>query len=62
VEPELGAVGAQVNVEELPPEPFLALLERLGLPTRVIYRGVDSPLQRMRDPMTATRAIASGAR
>ena len=38
-------VRKMANVEELPPRPFLELLGRLGLPTRVVYQGVDSPLQ-----------------
>ncbi|RYZ43663.1 MAG: saccharopine dehydrogenase family protein [Myxococcaceae bacterium] len=37
-------VARMVNVEELPPRPFLALLERLGLPTRVKEGSLDGPL------------------
>ena len=32
-------VGRMVNVEELPPRPFLALLDRMGLPTSVTVDG-----------------------
>lgn len=38
-------VRRMVNIEELTPRPFLALLDRLGLPTRIVKHGVDSPLQ-----------------
>lgn len=46
-------VRKMANVEELAPQPFLGLLERLGLPTRVLHRGVDSPLQG-REPREAS--------
>ncbi len=36
-------VRKMANVEELPPRPFLELLGRLGLPTRSVQNGVDSP-------------------
>ncbi len=32
-----------VNVEELPPEPFLTLLDQMGLPTRVKDEHGDRP-------------------
>jgi len=37
-------VGRMVNVEELPPRPFLTLLGRMGLPTRVRLGEDDRPL------------------
>lgn len=37
-------VGKMVNVEELPPLPFLKELDRLGLPTRVKDKDGDRPL------------------
>jgi saccharopine dehydrogenase-like NADP-dependent oxidoreductase len=37
-------VGSMVNVEELPPRPFLALLDRMGLPARIRDRDGDRPL------------------
>jgi saccharopine dehydrogenase-like NADP-dependent oxidoreductase len=38
-------VGAMVNVEDLPPRPFLELLGKMGLPSRVIdATGADRPL------------------
>jgi saccharopine dehydrogenase-like NADP-dependent oxidoreductase len=37
-------VGTMVNVEELPPRPFLALLDRMGLSTRVRDCSGDRPL------------------
>ena len=38
-------VHRMVNVEELPPRPFLDLLGRMGLPTRVRLGDVDVPLE-----------------
>jgi len=37
-------VGRMANVEELPPRPFLKLLDRMGLPTRVRQEGRDREL------------------
>jgi saccharopine dehydrogenase-like NADP-dependent oxidoreductase len=37
-------VKKMVNVEELPPRPFLALLDRMGLPTRIRDEQGDRPL------------------
>ncbi len=37
-------VGTMANVEELPPHPFLALLNRIGLPTRLREGERDGPL------------------
>ena len=37
-------VRTMANVEELPPKPFLALLDRLGLPTRIRDETGDRPL------------------
>ena len=37
-------VGRMVNVEELDPRPFLALLDRIGLPTRIRDADGDRPL------------------
>ncbi len=37
-------VKKMVNVEELPPRPFLALLDRMGLPTRIRDEHGDRPL------------------
>lgn len=37
-------VRKMVNVEQLPPQPFLQQLARLGLPTRIVRNGLDSPL------------------
>lgn len=37
-------VKTMANVEELPPRPFLALLDRLGLPTRIRDEAGDRPL------------------
>ena len=34
-------VGAMRNVEELDPKPYFPVLDRLGLPTRVLFNGVD---------------------
>ncbi len=36
-------VKRMVNVEELPPEPFLEVLDRIGLPSRVVHEGRDLP-------------------
>ncbi len=36
--------GKMVNVEELPPRPFLRLLDRMGLPTRIRDTDGDRPL------------------
>lgn len=47
-------VHRMANVEELPPEPFLALLERMGLPTRVRDALGDRPLL----PVAAEEAAA----
>jgi saccharopine dehydrogenase-like NADP-dependent oxidoreductase len=54
-------VRKMVNVEELAPRPFLALLDRLGLPTRVVHRGSDSPLQSECE-LSGTPRMAAGAR
>ena len=37
-------IGRMANVEELPPRPFLELLGRLGLPSRVQAGGEDRPI------------------
>ncbi|MBM0105979.1 saccharopine dehydrogenase family protein [Steroidobacter sp. S1-65] len=37
-------VRRMANVEELPPQPFLRQLNRLGLPTRIVQNGLDSPV------------------
>ncbi|MGO4839311.1 saccharopine dehydrogenase C-terminal domain-containing protein, partial [Rhizobiaceae sp. 2RAB30] len=37
-------VKKMVNVEELPPTPFLGLLDRMGLPTRIKDEKGDRPL------------------
>ncbi|WP_343116054.1 saccharopine dehydrogenase family protein [Ostreiculturibacter nitratireducens] len=37
-------VGRMANVEELPPKPFLQILDRIGLPTRVKDADGDRPL------------------
>lgn len=37
-------VGTMANVEELPPRPFLQLLDRMGLPTRIKDKDGDRPL------------------
>ncbi|MGE0241743.1 MAG: saccharopine dehydrogenase, partial [Parvibaculaceae bacterium] len=37
-------VGKMVNVEELPPIPFLALLDEMGLQTRIRDAEGDRPL------------------
>lgn len=34
-------VGAMRNVEELDPKPYFPVLDRMGLPTRVLFNGVD---------------------
>lgn len=54
-------VRKMANVEELPPLPFLAQLDRLGLPTRVVHRDSDSPLQSECEP-SGTSRMAAGAR
>ncbi|MCP5466262.1 MAG: saccharopine dehydrogenase family protein [Sinobacteraceae bacterium] len=41
-------VRRMVNVEQLPPRPFLSLLGRLGLPTRVVVDGVDQAFETSR--------------
>ncbi|TKT69709.1 saccharopine dehydrogenase family protein [Aquamicrobium sp. LC103] len=38
-------VGKMANVEDLPPRPFLALLDRMGLPTRIRDEAGDRALQ-----------------
>ncbi|MFD1913924.1 saccharopine dehydrogenase family protein [Halodurantibacterium flavum] len=38
-------VGTMVNVEELPPQPFLGLLNRMGLPSRIKDQDGDRPLE-----------------
>ncbi len=38
-------VGTMVNVEELPPKPFLGLLNRMGLPNRIKDENGDRPLE-----------------
>jgi saccharopine dehydrogenase-like NADP-dependent oxidoreductase len=35
--------GTMVNVEELDPKPFLTILDRIGLPTRVKDANGDRP-------------------
>ena len=37
-------VGTMANIEELPPRPFLGLIDRMGLPTRIRDRRGDRPL------------------
>lgn len=53
-------VKKMVNVEELPPEPFLALLERMGLPNRIRDAAGDRALL----PVAEVRPLrkAAGAR
>src|SRR5690606_19065845 len=43
-------VGGMVNVEELPAQPFLRLLELMGLPTRIKDADGDRPLRFDRKP------------
>ena len=38
------------NVEQLPPAPFLGLLDRMGLPSRVREGARDMPWDRLQDP------------
>lgn len=38
-------VKTMVNVEELPPHPFLALLNKIGLPTRIREGNEDKPIE-----------------
>lgn len=60
--------GTMVNVEELPPLPFLRLLDDMGLPTRIRDEAGDRPLEfgpdgRMIDPANAEglpRRMAGG--
>jgi len=54
-------VRKMVNVEELPPQPFLGLLERLGLPTRVVHHGNDSPFQSPSDAVSTPQVESSEA-
>ncbi len=37
-------VGSMVNVEQLPPQPFLGLLNEMGLPSRIRDEQGDRPL------------------
>jgi saccharopine dehydrogenase-like NADP-dependent oxidoreductase len=53
-------VRKMVNVEELPPEPFVTQLDRLGLPTRVVHEGTDSSLLGEDEPAVACRTAAYG--
>jgi saccharopine dehydrogenase-like NADP-dependent oxidoreductase len=51
-------VGRMANIEELPPRPFLRLLDRMGLPTRIRDRDGDRPLTfESRRDRTAARGI-----
>ena len=50
-------VGTMANVEELPPRPFLALLDRMGLPTRIRDEDGDRRLT-----FDAESAAGAGAR
>ncbi|MCC7463883.1 MAG: saccharopine dehydrogenase family protein [Gammaproteobacteria bacterium] len=47
-------VGRMANIEELPPRPFLRLLERMGLPTRI--------RQSRRDRLLSFEEVTPGAR
>ncbi|GFE80287.1 saccharopine dehydrogenase [Steroidobacter agaridevorans] len=51
-------VRKMVNVEELAPQPFLGLLDRLGLPTRILHHGIDSSLQGQCDATDTSRAAS----
>jgi hypothetical protein len=60
--------GKMVNVEELPPLPFLSLLNRIGLPTRIRDEKGDraltfqSAMQRTRIPEGRKAPIAGAER
>ena len=49
-------VRGMVNVEELPPRPFLGLLDRMGLPTRIRDEAGDRALSFAATPDVAKRA------
>jgi len=55
-------VRKMANVEELPAQPFLELLGRIGLPTRIVEHGVDSPFKGGSSATSTKQAASGGAR
>ena len=61
-------VGSMVNVEQLDPEPFLAILDRIGLPTEVLelepgaatsFDGTVGPIEEEIARATATLTVSA---
>jgi hypothetical protein len=61
-------VGTMVNVEQLDPEPFIAILDRIGLPTEVLelepgaassFNGTVGPIADEIARATATVTVAA---